>query len=151
MGKNCIHLLKSEPSGRYSRALGFPTAPRLVSTWQQGAQRWSIEFLRGCFCTLASLLCESQQLPHVEVAHTSKIFSSSVPICLLIKIFIESQNHEVWKRPTRSPSPTIHPSPIVLTKPCPSTQRPNIVIAWWKLKCSKMREKLGQPEQISAK
>ena len=39
---------------------------------------------------------------------------------------IESQNHQGWKRPTGSPSPTIHPSPMVLTKPCPSTQRPNV-------------------------
>jgi len=31
-----------------------------------------------------------------------------------------------WQRPTGSPSPTIHPSPIVLTKACPSTQLPNV-------------------------
>jgi len=29
----------------------------------------------------------------------------------------ESENHQGWKRPTVSPSSTIHPSPIVLTKP----------------------------------
>ena len=31
---------------------------------------------------------------------------------------IES-NHQGWKRPTGSSSPTIHPSPTVLIKPCP--------------------------------
>mgnify|MGYP001864383355 CR=1 FL=1 len=35
---------------------------------------------------------------------------------------IESQNHQGWKRPTGSPSPTIHTSPIVLIKPWLSTQ-----------------------------
>jgi len=35
----------------------------------------------------------------------------------------ESQAHQGWKRPPRSSSPTVHPSPIILTKPCPSTQR----------------------------
>ena len=39
---------------------------------------------------------------------------------------IESQNHQGWKRPTRSASPTVHPSPMVLIKPCPSIQHPNI-------------------------
>ena len=38
----------------------------------------------------------------------------------------KSQNHQDWKRPTGSPSPTSHPSPIVLLKPCPSTQCPNV-------------------------
>ena len=43
-----------------------------------------------------------------------------------VPLFIESQNHKGWKRPTGSSSPSIHPSPMVLTKPCPSTQRPNV-------------------------
>ena len=42
----------------------------------------------------------------------------------------ESKNRYGWKRPTGSPSPTIRPSPMVLTKPCPSTQHPN---ALWTL------------------
>ena len=44
----------------------------------------------------------------------------------VLSVFIESKNHQGWKRPAGSPSPTIHPSPIVLTKPCPSVQRPNV-------------------------
>jgi len=36
--------------------------------------------------------------------------------------FIESWHHQGWKRPTRSSSPTVHLSPIVLSEPCPSAQ-----------------------------
>ena len=35
-------------------------------------------------------------------------------------------NHQGWKRPTGSSSPTVHQLPIVLTKPCPSTQQINV-------------------------
>lgn len=38
-------------------------------------------------------------------------------------------NHQGWKRPDRSFSPTIHISPIVLIKPCHSTK---CVSAFWK-------------------
>ena len=40
--------------------------------------------------------------------------------------FIESPNHQGWKGPPRSSSPTILLSPIILTKPCPSTQHLNV-------------------------
>ena len=61
---------------------------------------------------LSGLVAGGSSLPHSEV-----VFENHR---------IESQNHRGWKRPTESPSPTIHPSPIVLTKPCPTTQCPNV-------------------------
>ena len=61
---------------------------------------------------------------------------------------IESRSHKGWKRPTGSSSPTIHPSPMVPTKPCPSTRRP--VYEWSVLKfqqptwvCSCLKEPGG--------
>ena len=36
-----------------------------------------------------------------------------------LKTALESLNHQGWKRPTRSSSPTVHLSQIVLTKPYP--------------------------------
>lgn len=40
--------------------------------------------------------------------------------------FIESQNHQGWKRPPRSSRPTVHLPTISPIKPCPSVQHLNV-------------------------
>ena len=47
---------------------------------------------------------------------------------LLIERITEWLNHQCWKRPPRSSSPTIHPLPIFPTEPCPSVQ--NLNTSW---------------------
>ena len=50
------------------------------------------------------------------------ICPNSVFVTSLYRCVTESQNHQGWKRPLRSSSPTIHLSPIFPTQPYPSSK-----------------------------
>ena len=63
---------------------------------------------------------------HFTLSVSVKTKKHSVDVGIISSLpHIESQNHQGWKRPTGSSSPTIPPSSMVLIKPCPS-QHPNV-------------------------
>ena len=59
------------------------------------------------------LVLDSEQCPNLCSKSAGIQYMNTVPN------FIESQNHQGWKRPTKSSSPTAHLSPMVLTELCP--------------------------------
>jgi len=64
--------------------------------------------------------------PGRRVPWTSTGVVCALPLSLNGRALCPHRITKVGKGPTGSPSPTLHPSPIALTKPRPSTQRPNV-------------------------
>ena len=75
------------------------------------------------FQSLKGILQSTKRCKEIIKANIKVFYSVKKKTGQVWNRITESYKLQGWKRPTGSPSPTIHPSPIVLTKPRPSTQR----------------------------
>ena len=134
---NCGALwIHSEWFGGHSHVFGAIPGPsvsvwaHLTSAWVTLRRFWSIRSDVGALW--GKFLCVVSLFGAISVHFGQCVTISGPTVSIWVHLWLIwcSNNHRIieslrLEKPLRTTSPTIRPSPIVLTKPRPSTQHPN--------------------------